>query len=131
MLKHLKIFTVEQVGDIVVVIPEGDGSAFRYQDLQVEVNSIRGVLTKPEYRHLVIDLSLMDYFGSEFIGALVSMAREVRNRRGIACMCSASDQMLEVLKGMALFKVWPYYLTRAEALATIQAKSQATEETGD
>lgn len=119
MVSRLKIFKVSQSDDTLIVVPTGDGSAFRYQDLQLEVNAIRAHLAQGKAKHLVIDLNEMDYFGSEFIGALVSMAREVRNRRGKAFMCDATPQMLEVLKGMSLFKLWPYYETRPEALAAI------------
>lgn len=121
MVAHLKIFQVSQTGPTLVVTPTGDGSAFRYQDLQLEVNAIRSHLGQGKATNLIIDLHEMDYFGSEFIGALVSMAREVRNRRGKAFMCDATPQMLEVLKGMSLFKLWPYYESLQEAMAAIDA----------
>lgn len=112
-----KILQQEQIGPAVVVIPQGESSAFRYQDLHLEVNAVRSLMTKPENRHLVVDLSRMNYFGSEFIGALVSMLRETKNRGGLACFCCASPQMMQVLTNMALFKLWPYFETRDLALA--------------
>ena len=121
MLPPLKIFVAEQIGPVVVVTPEGDGSAFRYQDVHMEANSVRTHMGKPGNDHLVIDLHKMEYFGSEFIGALVTMAREVRNRQGRAVMCSATPQMLEVLKNMSLFKLWPYFESREEAMAELEA----------
>ena len=126
MLGHLKIFRVEKTGEILVIQPHGDASAFRYQDLQQEANAIRAALGKPDVSHLVIELSQLNYFGSEFIGSLVSMAREVRNRRGKATMCAATDQMLEVLQNMSLFKLWPYFETQAEAIAFIESETAAS-----
>jgi anti-anti-sigma factor len=116
-MKQLKIFQLEQVGPTVVVTPDGEGSAFRYQDLHVEVNAIRSHMMKPGQRNLIVDLNRMDYFGSEFIGALVSMLRETKMRGGVACFCSASPQMQQVLQNMALFKLWPHHSNRDEALA--------------
>lgn len=113
---NLKIFQSEQIGDIMVVKPVGEGSAFRYQDLHVEVNAIRSHMMKPGQKHLIVDLESMSYFGSEFIGALVSMLRETKNRGGLACFCSASPQMTKVLSNMALFKLWPHYDDRQLAL---------------
>jgi len=122
MLKNLKIFETEQVGDALVVVPTGDGSAFRYQDLHLETNAIRSHLLKGGCRHVIVDLNRMEYFGSEFIGALVSMLREVKTRGGKACFCSATQQMLQVLQNMSLFKLWPHLETRDEALAHVGKK---------
>jgi anti-anti-sigma factor len=113
---NLKIFQLEQVGDTVVVTPQGEGSAFRYQDLHLEVNSIRSHMMKPGQKHLVVDLNEMEYFGSEFIGALVSMLRETKMRRGLACFCRARPQMIQVLSNMSLFKLWPHFETRDAAI---------------
>lgn len=124
-MKHLKIFTVDQVGPTVILTPDGDASGFRYRDLQAEANSLRSHLMKPANQHLVVDLSKMQYFGSEFIGALVSMLREVRARGGKAYFCAATEQMLQVLQNMSLFKLWPHYATRDEALAAIEAPPAA------
>ena len=121
MLNHLKIFTAEQVDDVLIVIPSGEGSAFRYQDLHIESNAIRSHLLKGGCRHVIVDLHKMDYFGSEFIGALVSMLREVKGRGGRACFCAATPQMLQVLQNMSLFKLWPHLVTRDEALALVKA----------
>lgn len=121
MLTHLKIFKVEQFGETVVITPDSDESGFRYNELHTETNAIRGIMMKPECKHLVINLRLMDYFGSEFIGALVSMLREVKMRGNKACMCCANEQMLGVLQNMSLFKLWPHYPTQEEALAAASA----------
>lgn len=112
----LKIFQLEQFGETVVVTPVGEGSAFRYQDLHLEVNAIRAYMMKPGQKNLIVDLRNMDYFGSEFIGALVTMLRETKMRRGLACFCCARPQMIQVLNNMALFKLWPHFETREAAL---------------
>ncbi len=124
MLNHLKIFSAEQVDDVLIVIPSGEGSAFRYQDLHIESNAIRAHLLKGGCRHVVIDLHKMDYFGSEFIGALVTMLREVKARGGKACFCAATPQMLQVLQNMSLFKLWPHLASRDEALAHVKAAAK-------
>jgi anti-anti-sigma factor len=86
------------------------------------VNAIRSHMLRPGQKHLVVDLHKMDYFGSEFIGALVSMLRETKNRGGLACFCCASPQMTQVLSNMALFKLWPHFDTRDAALAAVAQK---------
>ncbi|WP_417850046.1 STAS domain-containing protein [Thalassoglobus sp.] len=119
-MRHLKIFNVEKLGDILVVTPMGEGSAFRYQDLHLESNVIRQQMMKPENKHLVMNLAQLTYFGSEFIGSLVSMMRETRARGGQARFCSANEQMKQVLQNMSLFKLWPHFDSIEDALANIK-----------
>jgi len=107
MLKHLKIFQTKRVGNVLVVTPLGDPNTFRYNDLHREANSVRDLLMRREISHLALNLKNLQYFGSEFIGSLVSMAREVKNRQGRAVICEANPQMVEVLQNMSLFKLWP------------------------
>jgi len=121
----LKIFQLEQFGETVIVTPDGEGSAFRYQDLHMEVNAIRSHMMKPGQKNLIVDLHKMDYFGSEFIGALVSMLRETKMRRGLACFCCAKPQMVNVLNNMALFKLWPHHDSRDAALLAAQKHGAA------
>lgn len=121
MVKHLKLFQIEQIGDTVVVTPQGQGPGFRYQDLHVEANAVRGHLLKSGRCNLIMDLAAMDYCGSEFIGSLISMLREVRNRGGKAMFCRANANMHKVLDNMSLFRLWPYFATREAALESTTA----------
>ena len=121
----LKIFQHEQQGPIVILTPVGDGSGFRYQELHLDVNTIRAEMAKPGNRHLVVNLEQMEYFGSEFIGGLVSMLRETKNRGGLACFSAATPQMMNVLKNMSLFKLWPHFDSKKEAIAAALAKEAA------
>lgn len=123
MVKHLKLFVVEQVGDTIVVAPQGQGHGFRYQDLHVEANVIRGHLLKSGKCNLIMDMGAMEYCGSEFIGSLISMLRETRNRGGKAMFCRANENMHKVLDNMSLFRLWPYYATREDALQSTAADS--------
>lgn len=123
MPSHLKIFRTETVEDHLVLIPQSEGASFRYADLQMEGNYVRTMAADKKYRGLIIDLSNMNYFGSEFIGALITIAREKKNRGGKAVVCGAAPQMLEVLQNMSLFKIWPYYPTREDAVSALNAPS--------
>lgn len=121
MVKHLKLFHVQQVGETLVISPLGQGSGFRYQDLHVEANVLRGHLLKFPKCNLIVDLSQMDYCGSEFIGSLVSMLRETRTRGGTAVFCAARPHIYKVLDNMSLYRLWPHYATRDEALKATEA----------
>ncbi len=118
-MRHLKIFNVEKQDDTLIVTPMGEGSAFRYQDLHLEANVIRQQMMKPENKNLVMNLAQLTYFGSEFIGSLVSMMRETRARGGQARFCNANEQMHGVLQNMSLFKLWPHFDSLEGALADV------------
>ncbi len=120
MAKHLRIFRVDSLEDFLVITPQSEGASFRYSDLQMEGNVVRTMAADKKYKALIINLELMNYFGSEFIGALITIAREKKNRGGKAVVCQATDQMREVLGNMSLFKLWPYYATIDDAVIALR-----------
>lgn len=120
MASHLKIFSVDKEPPCIYVTPAGEGASFRYADLQMEANTVRALVADAACPYLIIDLSKLDYFGSEFIGALILIGREKKNRGGKVAICSANKNMHDVLKNMSLFKLWPYFEDRATALETLQ-----------
>ncbi len=120
MARHLKIFCLEPDGPDLVLVPTAEGASFRYADLQMEANYVRTTVATQGVRHLVVDLSQMKYFGSEFIGALITICREKKNRGHKVAVCSAVEQMREVLEDMSLFRLWPYYETRAAAMDAVR-----------
>ncbi len=116
-----KIFRVERDAETLILIPQANGFGFRYSDLQVESNVVRRLLDQTGVVNLVVDLGLLDYFGSEFIGAIIGLARHVSDVGGRAVLCNASERMLEVLETMKLAKLWPYFATREAALESLES----------
>ncbi len=117
------IFRIEGAGNTLIVIPVVDGCSFRYAQLQTESNSLRRKFDMREFKHLLMDLTYLHYFGSELIGVLISLARKATDGGGKAALCCASDKMLEVLKNMRLHKLWPHYATREAALDSFEKKT--------
>jgi len=121
MARHLRIFQVEKQPPCIFVVPKSQGAGFRYSDLQMESNSVRAIIADGTVPNMIIDLSGMNYFGSEFIGALITIGREKKLRGGKVAICAANSNMKEVLKNMSLFKLWPYYATREQAVEALTA----------
>ena len=117
MARHLKIFQVEPHEKSLIIKPVGEGASFRYADLQMEANYVRTMVADRSIQNVVIDLGELSYFGSEFIGALITIAREKKNQGGKVAICNVIEEMRDVLSDMSLFKLWPYFETRDEALA--------------
>lgn len=121
MVKHHRILRVEQDDDILVLVPVARDAGFRYADLQGELNAARRAFDLSDAQRVVADLGELDYIGSEMIGAVVMLLRQVTDRGGRAAMCGASERLQEALAQMNLARVWPYYPTRAEALAALRS----------
>lgn len=119
MARHLKILRVIEDEPHLILYPCSEGASFRYADLQMESNYVRTLAGQAKFKGLVIDLGELNYFGSEFIGALITVAREKKNRGGKVAICNVNEQMREVLNNMALFKLWPYFETRDLAIAEV------------
>lgn len=124
MTPDSKVFVTQREGETLIVVPQSDGLGFRHADVQIEANQIRRSLSQTDVRHLVVDLSELDYFGSEVIGVFITMAREATNRGGKAALCNASPKMRQVLENMKLFNLWPHFDSRAEAVAAVGGEGQ-------
>lgn len=117
---HNKVFKVEQHHEAIVVMPM-EGTGFRYQDVHRESNQILQLLATTDRPRLVVDLKLLNYSGSELIGALIRLARYATDHGGGTVFCNASEKMQKVLQNMSLAKLWPYHATREEAINALLA----------
>jgi len=109
------VFKIDADGETLIVVPVVDGCGFRYQQLHVEANSLQRKFETKQFVNLVVDLSNLNYFGSELIGVMIRLARAVTNGNGRAAFCAPSPKMLEVLEGMRLTKLWPIFASREDA----------------
>jgi anti-anti-sigma factor len=115
-----KIFAVDCDGPTLVITPQVEGTGFRYQQLHIEANALQRKFDTKQFSNLVVDLSGLNYFGSELIGVLIRLARTATNSNGRAAMCGPSPKMLEVLDSMRLRKLWPIFDSRSEALSHVK-----------
>jgi anti-anti-sigma factor len=114
-----KVFRLVREESILVVVPQGDSVNFRYNDVHLEANRALRVLDEASIQNLVIDFGHSDYASSVVIGALIRMARQATNHGGKAVICHVNDNMRAILTTMNLFKLWPLYASREEAIAAL------------
>jgi anti-anti-sigma factor len=117
------LFSVEQVGETLIVVPTIRGNMFRYAQLQTEANALRRKLDQTSIGGLILDLHALDYLGAEVIGAVVALARKVEDVGGRAVLCRAAPQLSEALTRMGLHRLWTVFPTREEALEAIQSRA--------
>ena len=116
----MKLYETEQIGEVMVIVPHFGAGEFRYREFHMASSSLQSQLNGPDVKHLVIDLSDANYFGSEFIGMMLVFSKVVRTKGGQAAICHVSEQMLAVLKTMSLSKIVPIFPTREEALGSFE-----------
>ena len=116
------LFSVEQIGETLVIMPTIRRGLFRYAQLHAEANALRRKLDQTSIAGLILDLHALDYLGSEVIGAVVALARKVEDVGGRAVLCRAAPQLSEALTRMGLNRLWTLFPTREEALAAIQSR---------
>ncbi len=114
-----QIYLVERWGDTLVVGPRGDAAGFSLQVVNQEMATVLGVIEASDTKHLVIDLSRANYFGSVVLGALIQMGNAVRQRGGRVAMCGASSDMQDVLRLMKLDQMWEPYRDLRAALGKV------------
>jgi anti-anti-sigma factor len=115
------LFSVEHVGETLVVMPTIRGNMFRYAQLQTEANALRRQMSQQSFGRLVLDLQALDYLGAEVIGAVVALARKMEDVGGRVVLCCAAPQLSEALTKMGLHRLWTFFPTREAALAAVQS----------
>lgn len=114
-----RVYPAERWGNTLVVSPKGDAAGFSVTSVNTEMAVITSLFDRAELKHLVIDLSSGNYFGSVVLGALVQLGTAVRNRGGRIAMAGASTDMQDILRLMKLDQMWELYADRQAALRAI------------
>ncbi|MEY3173635.1 MAG: hypothetical protein RLZZ436_1549 [Planctomycetota bacterium] len=99
-----QLFAFESSGDVLILTAHGPFMEFRDSDIRNGYNEAYRLLSQPGTKHLVVDFSLLDYFGSTFVGILVRLARKARGNQGQTVLCHLSDSMREMLRTLMLLE---------------------------
>jgi anti-anti-sigma factor len=98
------VFEFEHHGNILVVTAHGPFMEFRDNDIRNAYNDAFRLLSEPGTRHLLVDFSQLDYFGSTFVGVLIRLARRARANSGQTALCCLTDNMREMLQTLMLLE---------------------------
>jgi anti-anti-sigma factor len=128
--KH-QVFEFEQSGDVLILVAHGPFMEFRDSDIRDAYNEAYRRLNEPETRHLLVDFSKLEYFGSTFVGILIRLAKKARSNKGEAALCHLSKSMSEMLRTLMMLEntktdfYWVPYENREAALQALSVKSAA------
>lgn len=114
-----RVYLAERWGDTLVVFPRGDAAGFTVSAVNTEMASIMSLAETGGTKHLIIDLSGGNYFGSVVLGALIQLGTAVRSRGGRIALCGASADMQDILRLMKLDQMWEMFADRSAALRNV------------
>ena len=131
MNQKKQIFEFEQAGDVLILVAHGPFMEFRDSDIRDGYNEAYRRLHEPDIRHLLVDFSKLEYFGSTFVGILIRLAKKARSNQGEAALCHLSPSMADMLKTLMLLEntktdfYWVPFENREAALKALAEKSAA------
>ncbi len=114
-----RVYKTEMLGEALVVTLQGDSAGFSIGAVHNEMVTVIGIARDPEVRHLILDLSGSNYYGSLILGEIVNLAQAVKEKRGRVALAGTSPDMKEVLRMMRLDAMWEKYPTRMMALRAV------------
>jgi pSer/pThr/pTyr-binding forkhead associated (FHA) protein len=117
-----RIFKVTWDGDTIIALPQGRSREFRYQDIQVEANTIITALRTQGFRNVLVDFSSVKLTGSLIVDSITQFCRAAP---GQAALCGCSPEQYSALRDLNLISLWPCYPTRGEAIRAFRTASAA------
>lgn len=99
-----EFFEFDQHQNVLIVTPNGPFMEFRDNDVRNAYNEAYRRLSLPETKHLLVDFSQLDYFGSTFVGILIRLAKKVRSGGGQALLCNLNENMRQMMKTLMLLE---------------------------
>jgi anti-anti-sigma factor len=113
-------FEVEREGQTLIVTALADLRELDYQEIEAGARDILHLLGNSTIRHVVLDFSKTDYYGSTALGFFAKLWKRVRDCNGRMAFCGLSDHEREILKVTNLDGLWPICSSREEALTAVQ-----------
>lgn len=112
-------FTIERRGDLTIITAT---PALERMSFGLEREAARLILQPVEDQgnpQIVIDLSRVGYFGSNFLALLIRCWKMTEAKGGTMVLAGVSERARELLHLTSLDIVWPIYATRAEAMEAL------------
>lgn len=117
--RHHVAYPLEIWRGTLVLRPAGDSVGFSATAMSTELARIRELAKSPDIRHLIVDLSNGNYFGSVVIGELNQLGQVVRDRGGRTALAGLSNDMHDVVRVMKLDNLWEIHDSLPVALRKI------------
>ena len=115
-----KYFTVEQADDAVIFSAVGSIGGLVEDAARTEWDALLKQLEEANATHVVIDLGVLDYFGSIMLELLVVLWKRVSAKGGKLALCNVSPVGLEILQTAKFDTLWPIVADRDAAIEAVK-----------
>lgn len=112
-------FQMKRYGDIAVVIPSADIETLPSNLIEPASQAVIAPLRERPPTNLVVDLSQVAFFGSEFISFLLRLHLMMKKQDSELVLCGVKERIRELLRQTALDTLWAIYEDRAEAVSSL------------
>lgn len=116
-----RIFDVERMDSVLVVLPTINLSDLLFEGLIEETQSLLDQLQDPKVEGVIVDLRHTTYFGTDFISVLLKLWKRIRGKGGRMALCNISPGEREVLAICELDTIWPFHDSLEDALKSVSA----------
>lgn len=116
------LFEAQDIGDAVILSPVRNLGEFEISGTDADQLSVFEQLVKlSNGRHVVLDLSRTDYFGSSTIGLFNRLVIHVRKKNRRIAFCNLSEHEKEVISITHIDRLWDVKDSREAALQFVTA----------
>jgi anti-sigma B factor antagonist len=105
-------------GPVQIVRLAGSLDMYSFPRLESQLNEL---FNEGQYC-LVLDCRRLDYVGSAGLGALVSLAKQARERDGDVRLLGVPDRIYKIIELLGFTKVLVVYDTEEKAVASFQSR---------
>jgi anti-sigma B factor antagonist len=112
-------FQVHRRGDIMIVIPSPEIEQLPTSITDTAAQVVLAPLKARPATNVIVDLSRVHFFGSEFISFLLRCHVIVKKEACEMVLAGVSDRIRELLRQTALDTLWAIYDSRAQALEAL------------
>ena len=119
--KREAIASMELLGrTVVATVLTSDLTAPKVADLQVEL--FMKISSRPDARHVVLDLQNVEYLDSACLGMLLMLLRRVREGGGRVAIASVKNRIEGLFKLTRLEQLFPIKRTVLDAVNAVERK---------
>jgi anti-anti-sigma factor len=114
-------FQIQLHGDMAVMVPAAEVENLPSNLIEPAAQIVLSTLKNEPPAYLIVDLSQVSFFGSEFISFMLRCHLLVKKHNSELVLAGVSPRIRELLRQTALDTLWAIYDSRDQALKQLRS----------